>query len=252
MRGDAGYPVRFRFTKRGKVRWIGHRDVARAFERALRVARLPLAFTEGFSPHPKIAFGLALSVGCESDAEYLDVQLAHPVALEPLAAVVSAALPDGIDVTGIAAIADRAPALQEAVSAVEWRLTVASGTPGGRLDPEQVESWIASGLACRELPVLRRRKGREAVDDVRPAVRGIDVFGASEDGGVTVGMECATQPRCPKPSEVVAAIAAALDVPAGLTVHDVVRTAQWIERDGARLEPLDADRRPHVLEARAS
>ena len=75
MRGDSGFPVRIRFAKRGKVRFISHRDVARAFERAFRIEQLPLAFTEGFSPRPKVSFGLALSVGHESDAEYLDVDV---------------------------------------------------------------------------------------------------------------------------------------------------------------------------------
>ena len=79
MRGDTGFPVRVRYAKRGKVRWISHRDVARAFERALRIEQLPLAFTLGFSPRPKVSFGLALSTGYESDAEYLDLELAEPI-----------------------------------------------------------------------------------------------------------------------------------------------------------------------------
>ncbi len=53
MRGDAGFPVRLRFTKRGKVRFISHRDVARAFERAFRIEQLPLAFTQGSRPGPR-------------------------------------------------------------------------------------------------------------------------------------------------------------------------------------------------------
>ena len=73
MRGSAGHPVRLRFTKRGKVRFISHRDVARAFDRAFRIEQLPLAFTEGFSPRPKVCFGLALSTGHEREAEYLDL-----------------------------------------------------------------------------------------------------------------------------------------------------------------------------------
>src|SRR4051795_4056778 len=122
MRGDTGFPVRLRFAKRGKVRFISHRDVARAFERAFRIEELPLAFTEGFSPRPKVSFGLALSVGHESDAEYLDFELAEPVPLEPLARSISGALPEGIEVFAVTALADRAPALQEAVSAVEWEI----------------------------------------------------------------------------------------------------------------------------------
>ena len=118
MRGGAANPVRLRYTKLGKVRWISHRDVARALERSFRVAQLPLAFTEGFSPRPKVSFGLALSVGHESDAEYLDVELARPVAPAHLPGVLSGALPEGIDVTGAVPLAERAPALQEAITAV--------------------------------------------------------------------------------------------------------------------------------------
>src|SRR5271165_3080682 len=83
MRGGAANPVRLRYTKRGKIRWISHRDVARALERAFRITALPLAFTEGFSPRPKVSFGLALSTGHESDAEYLDLVFAEAVELEP-------------------------------------------------------------------------------------------------------------------------------------------------------------------------
>ena len=64
------------------MRFVSHRDVARAFERAFRIETLPLSFTQGFSPRPKVSFGLALSVGHESDAEYLDVELATPIPLD--------------------------------------------------------------------------------------------------------------------------------------------------------------------------
>ncbi|HVT77145.1 MAG TPA: TIGR03936 family radical SAM-associated protein, partial [Acidimicrobiales bacterium] len=64
--------LRIRYTKLGKVRWISHRDIARCVERAVRRAKLPVAYSEGFSPRPRIAFGLALPTGAESSAEYLD------------------------------------------------------------------------------------------------------------------------------------------------------------------------------------
>ena len=64
---------RMRFSKLGKIRFTSHRDVARIWERALRRATLPVAYTEGYSPHPKLSFGLALSTGHESLGEYLDV-----------------------------------------------------------------------------------------------------------------------------------------------------------------------------------
>ena len=74
-RGEAEVRVRFRFVKLGKIRFTSQRDVARMWERALRRAGLPLAYTAGFSPRPQLSFGLALPTGCESLAEYLDVDL---------------------------------------------------------------------------------------------------------------------------------------------------------------------------------
>ena len=86
MRGDTGFPVRLRFSKRGKVRFVSHRDLARTFERAFRCRRrCPLAFTQGFSPRPKVSLGLALGVGHESDAEYLDLELIDPIDVDGLA-----------------------------------------------------------------------------------------------------------------------------------------------------------------------
>src|SRR2546429_5096695 len=94
-------------------------------ERAFRVVQLPLAFTEGFSPHPKVSFGLALSTGHESEAEYLDFVLAEDVDIDMLPPTISEALPTGIAVVGAERLVDRAPALQEAVTAVNWRVEIA-------------------------------------------------------------------------------------------------------------------------------
>ena len=241
MRGGAANPVRLRYTKLGKVRWISHRDVARALERAFRVVQLPLAFSEGFSPRPKVSFGLALSTGHESDAEYVDLVLAEDIDLDVLPSRLSAALPDGIDVVGAVALAERVPALQEAVTCVEWRVDVAH-TDLTEVDPERLRAEIDAALALPALAATRRRKGRDVVEDVRPVIRRITVC----DGPVTnIEMEMSTQPRGAKPGDVLAAIGDFTDVRAR-------RTYQWIERDGARQEPLDADTRPRVPEAYAS
>jgi radical SAM-linked protein len=249
MRGDQGFPVRLRFSKRGKVRFISHRDVARAFERAFRIERLPLAFTAGFVPRPKVSFGLALSVGHESDAEYLDFELEGAVDLDPWPATLSAALPEGIAVTGVVALEDRAPALQEAVSAVEYRVGVTGA------DREAVATAVEVAMASPTLETTRTRKGREVVEDVRPALRAMTVRLSNDDGPshdsededrVVIDLELATQPRGTRPTEILDAVGERL------IAERVLRTHQWIERGGARLEPLEADARMRVPEARAS
>jgi radical SAM-linked protein len=221
MKGTAGVPVRLKYEKLGKIRWIGHRDVARAVERAFRVVQLPLAFTEGFSPHPKVSFGLALSTGHESVAEYLDLVLTDDVDVDALMQPISDALPEGMAVVGAAPLADRAPALQEVVTSVEWHVEIEPNTDSS--------NRITTGLEAAALPTTRRRKGREVVEDVRPVIRSLTVIDET-----TVEMELHTQPRSAKPGEVLAAIG-------GLTEVRALRTHQWIERDGTRLEPLAAD-----------
>jgi radical SAM-linked protein len=223
-----------RFAKLGKVRWTSHRDVARMWERAFRRVGLPVAYSGGFAPRPKVSFGLALPTGCESVAEYLDVDLTGEVDVAVLPARLSAALPDGVDVVDAGVVDGRAESLQQEVTSCGWWVLV-DGDAGGA---------VAGVLGAPSLPLARERKGRPVVDDVRPAV--LSLAAAGDD---SLLFELATQPRGVRPTEVLAAWRPELEV------RLARRTHQWIERDGARCEPLPGPpattAAPHA-EARAS
>lgn len=258
MKGERGVPVRLRFTKRGRVRFISHRDVARAFERAFRIARVPLAFTEGFSPHPRISFGLALPTGTESDAEYLDVELTDETDLDRFAAAVTEALPEGMDVTGVEFLEARATSLQQGVTSISYHVE-AFFSDDGAWSPSDVEAWVQDVLAADALVAPLRRKGREVTDDLRPAISALIIEGPeagsppanppSHDATaidtratcVNVKLELSTQPRNVRPEEVLALVG-----PGCLSARKVLRIEQWIERDGSRLTPLEADTRPRA------
>jgi hypothetical protein len=121
----------------------------------------------------------------------------------------------------------------------------------GKAIPVDVLRELVDAARCAPvLEVTQVRKGRASVADVRPAIRHLEVLG--HDRSATVEMELLTQPRGAKPSEVVAAIAGFSPAAPTLVVGRAVRTHQWIERDGARCEPLDADTRPCASEVRAS
>jgi radical SAM-linked protein len=225
--------LRLRFTKLGKVRFTSHRDVARMWERALRRARLPVARSGGYSPRPRIAFGLALSTGHSSVAEYLDVSLAAdaPAAVEELPALLSPELPFGIDVTAAGVVAADAPSLQEAVTSCGWRIVV----PG--VDPRRARDLVEGALGADRLVVARTRKGRHVTDDLRPAVVDLSVAGPDPaTGGTELHAELAVHPRSVRPAELLRALSPEDALPEG----PVLRTAQWIWRDGAREEPLVA------------
>ena len=231
--------LRIRFGKVGKVRWTSHRDVARMWERAFRRTGVALAYTAGFSPRPKISFGLALPTGHESVAEYLDVELADegPQDIEGVVESLSDALPVGVDATGGVILEPGAGSLQEEVTSCTWTIQVPDVSLSG------VEQLVANALAADSLVVTRTRKGREVTDDLRQALLVATAVEAID--GPTVRCELLTQPRGVRPTELLAALDPALEL------GGVRRMHQWIERGGARYEPLDAPRAPHA-ELRAS
>jgi radical SAM-linked protein len=185
---DGQRRLRLRFTKAGKIRFTSHRDVARMWERALRRSRLPLAYSQGFSPHPLVSFGLALPTGCESLGEYLDLRLevAGPqeIPLADLPTALSELLPEGIEVEAAALIGEAEGSLQQEVASCDWELEVLG------VRDEELQERVEKVLAAPMLIVSRERKGRQTA----------------------LGAPAAPGRAC--------------------------RTHQWIERDGARFEPL--------------
>ena len=222
--------LRIAFSKHGKIRFTSHRDVARIWERALRRTNLPVAYSEGFTPRPKLSFGLALSTGHESDGEYLDVdldpELGSELDLDGLAPHLSAQLPVGMTATGVVVVDRRMPSLQQAVTSCTWQIDVL-GT-----DVATAQTAIDAALAAEEIIVTRERKGKEVTDDLRPLVLSLAVDEPIEDG-VRLLAELGTQPRAVRVNELLAA----LDPP--LIEHKVLRLHQWIiTDDGQRHDPM--------------
>lgn len=217
--------LRVRFTKLGKVRFTSHRDVARVWERAVRKAHVPVAYSEGFAPRPRVAFGLALATGAESLAEYLDIDLAAPVDAEALPAQLSAALPDGFDVVAAALVPPGTDSLQQVVTSCGWTIDVPN------VDHETAAAAVARLLAAERVVVTRERKGKPVEDDLRPGVLALDVEDAAHP---RLRAELGAQPRALRPSELLAALS--------LPGEDarVLRTHQWIQLGDSRQEPLPA------------
>jgi len=222
--------LRLRHTKVGKIRFTSHRDTARHWERAVRKVRVPLAYSAGFTPRPKMSFGLALPTGAESLAEYLDIELAagYEADLSTLCAQFGSALPVGYEVTHVVPRDAGSPSLQEDVVACTWRITL-HGVEAVHLDDA-----ISTTLAAAALPVERERKGQRSTDDVRPAIIDLSVDHVADDPRPHLCAMLATNGRGLRPSELVAAMFPALD-PVD-TAARVLRTQQLIEREGVRRE----------------
>ncbi len=191
--------LRIAFCKHGKVRFTSHRDLARIWERALRRSELPVAYSEGFNPRPKLSFGLALSTGHESNGEYIDVDLdpdrVDGLDIGGLAVLLTAHLPVGLTATGVVVGDRRMPSLQQAVTSCTWQIDVHDA------DPVAGQESLERLLARDEVMVTRERKGKEITDDLRPAVLSLAVVSPIQDG-VRLIAELGTQPRGARVSEV--------------------------------------------------
>ncbi len=230
--------MRVRFEKLGKIRFLSHRDLARIWERSLRRAGISVAYSEGFSPRPRLHFGLALSTGHESLGEYLDIDLAADadVGVDDLAARVNPYLPSGMVATAAAPVAPGTDSLQQAVTSSSWQIEVVGP------DRALAAAGIAEAMAAPSLPIVVERKGSSIEVDARPAILALDLAPESATAptpGATplrpsavLLTELAPQPRSLRPAELVRA----LD-PTWVEGR-VLRTHQWTLVDGARLEPI--------------
>ncbi|GAA3092680.1 TIGR03936 family radical SAM-associated protein [Pseudonocardia yunnanensis] len=241
--------VRVRFAKRGRLRFLSHRDVARSFERAVRRAGVPVAHSHGFSPHPRLSWIGAAPTGSASEAEYLEIGLTRPVDPAALAGALDAALPDGLDVLE-AAVADGA-ALAERIDGSRWLIELSG------VAPDALRAALAALLAESSVVVERVTPSGRRQIDVRAALVRADVVDAA--GGVSSGLSGSTSPDQSPSCAIMAVVVrqttpavrpddvlGALDVVAGLrppVPAKATRMAQGLlDHRGDLADPLGPDR----------
>ena len=161
--------LRVHYAKRGRLRFSSHRDFQRAFERALRRSAVPMAYSAGFSPHPKVSYAGAAPTGVASEAEYLEIGLAQRCDPERLRAALDASLPDDLDVLELVEVAPpppnvKAESLSDRLEASVWEVRLA-GT-----EPATAAAAVAAFLAVDRVEVTRMTKNGLRTFDARAAV----------------------------------------------------------------------------------
>ncbi|WP_284044470.1 TIGR03936 family radical SAM-associated protein [Actinoplanes sp. M2I2] len=233
--------IRIRYAKRGPLRFTSHRDFARAFERALRRAAAPIAFSQGFTPHPKISYASAAPTGVGSEAEYLEIGLQAEVDPEQLRVALDAALSPGLDV--LEAVVADAGSLADRIDASRWRIELPS------IDPAAAAAAVKAFNDLDEVLVERMTKQGLRSFDARQAVTRIAVIeqstGPSEaDGAPCAIIDLVVRQVTPavRPDDVLSGlrVAAGLEPP---VPPRVTRLAQGtLTAQGEIVDPLDADR----------
>ena len=158
--------VRLRYAKRGRLRFSSHRDFQRAFERALRRAGVPMAYSAGFRPHPKISYANAAPTGVASEAEYIEIGLAARFDVDQLRADLDEAMPTGLDIVDAVEVREG-----DLVSRLEASVAVRSA----RGDAAGGEAAVERLLAADEITVERMMKSGLRRFDARNAIRTAEV-----------------------------------------------------------------------------
>lgn len=155
------------------MRFTSHRDFSRAFERAVMRARVPMAYSSGFHPHPRISYAGAAPTGAASEAEYLELALAEVVAPHRIARDLAESLPDGLDVLEVVEVTS-AGSLGDQLDASMWRLRLS----GAGAEPAQEAAQAL--LASTQVLVSRMTKKGLREFDVRAAVVSVEITPVDE------------------------------------------------------------------------
>jgi radical SAM-linked protein len=236
--------IRLRFAKRGRLRFLSHRDVARSFERAVRRAGVPVAHSHGFSPHPRLSWVGAAPTGTASEAEYVELGLTRPLDPAALATALDSALPEGLDVLA-AAVAEGA-SLADRIDASRWTIEL----PG--VSPERLGAALEALLAETSVVVERVTPSGRRQIDVRAAL--VSAVGDAQSPA-SPAMSTAPHGDCAIMTAVVRQttpavrpddVLGALDVVAGLRPPEpakATRMAQGLlDHRGDLADPLGSDR----------
>jgi radical SAM-linked protein len=224
--------LRLRYAKRGRLRFTSARDFQRALERALRRAGVPMAYSSGFHPHPRISYANAAPTGVASEAEYVEIALAERVDPERLRLALDDALPEGLDIVA-AAPASRVP-LADLLEASVWRLAF------GGVSVEDLRAAGEGFLALDRAEVTRVVKSGPRTFDVRSAVVSLDAVAAAERGCAILVLVVRHTTPAVRPDDILTALArgSLLSWP---TPPLVTRLAQGTLVPAGVADPFEAD-----------
>ena len=189
--------LRITFAKGEEIKYISHLDLMRLWERALRRARVPLAYSHGFNPRPRIFIAAALPVGLTSRGEVMDIILERHISPYNFAKGLAPHLLPGLELLSVEEVYPKLPSLQSQVCSAEYRVTVSwEGTQ------EEIEGKLRELLSAEQL--LRQRRGKHY--DLRPLIEDLWVEGKGA-GGWVLGMRLRAGSRgTGRPDEVLAAL----------------------------------------------
>ena len=171
--------IRCKFTKQGYVKFVGHLDTVRMFQRAIRVARIPIAYSQGFNPHAKVYFAMPLSVGIGSTGEYIDIITSEDINVQKAKEDLNGILPEGIRILEASAIEEGTPSLMSLVTTADYKIVFEKG----QLTEEDLVC-AKERISGESLVVLKKGKKKTSEVDIKPLIKGFKI--ETEEGLVKI------------------------------------------------------------------
>jgi radical SAM-linked protein len=185
--------LRFRFSKTGSLALLSHLDLVRLMERALRRSGLPVSFTGGFHPLPRVQFALALPLGAEADGEWMDIEFIHEI--DPAAALerLQPQLPSGFALQQVQAVPVSGPSLSQELVGACWQLQL---RPVADLLPDEAWQGAVDALLASDSWIWQDtdKKGRPRQRDCRPYLQSLEWSAAPEPGNVRLRYSAEVDP----------------------------------------------------------
>jgi radical SAM-linked protein len=229
--------LRVRYAKRGRLRFTSHRDFSRAFERAVFRARIPMAYSSGFNPHPRISYAGAAPTGSASEAEYLELAMAQEVDPVDVHAALAEALPDGLDILEV--VASSGGSLADRLEASHWRITLRG------VDADLVARAVATFLGTDEVLVERMTKKGLRTFDCREAVVSLTSHAGGESETKCAILDVVLRHGTPsvRPDDILAGLREVAGLDAGVApLHERQAQGPLDTRTGTVGDPLEPDR----------
>ncbi|MTV48032.1 DUF2344 domain-containing protein [Heliobacillus mobilis] len=229
------YRIRIAFSKQDPVRWLSHLDTQKAFERALRRAEIPLAFSEGFNPHPKIAFASALAVGIVSLGEYADIELAEDMAPETVKEKLQQAMPEGFGVRAVKKVPQGTQALMAAVNRAQYRVRVPLTK---EIEDGMVKAALDKSLAEEAWLVEREGKKGRSTKDIRGGI--YQLSGHIVEGHLVLEMVVQTGSEGNvRPEEVLEIVVRTGSLPVDIERIRILRLGLFVAKGDRLMTPLE-------------
>ena len=228
--------LRIRYAKRGRLRFTSHRDFSRAFERAIFRARIPMAYSSGFNPHPRISYAGAAPTGSASEAEYLEIALAEVIDPASAHADIDEALPEGLDV--IEVVPSSGGSIADRLEASVWWLTLDEPRP------QELPDAVAALLATEEVLVERMTKKGLRRFDTRAAIASLSILDPGADRPACAILDVVLRHGSPsvRPDDVLAALHEASGSRVTAVLQQRLAQGPLNPEDGTVGDPLTPDR----------